>query len=279
MAEELRQRVPLLLQAGMVGAAAVAQTAIGRGIVALFADDPLRLDLPLGFIFAVVVTGLLSPVVGLVIQASLDRVGVGWAGVLAGLAFGATLVGLFGSWITLFWLLGIGTLSVSLYTLALGLLVFVTALRRASWGEASRKGALALAGLAVIIGGSKRAWRAKEFIANLHFGPGDGRVPKPHELLAHAAGLVIGAIKVRARDAARPGVKILDWILVAPRTEFLIAIVTVLGASYYARNGRGWDGVMSNMENISAIALLVAAVLLWLRTRRRPPGSGDPDER
>jgi hypothetical protein len=121
----------------------------------------------------------------------------------------------------------------------------------------------------VIVGGPRRAWRAKEFIAALHYGAGQGSPPNGRALVKHAGGLVLAAAECRIRDLVRPGVSALDWLHVAPRTELTIAIVTLLGASHYARDGRGWVGVMSNMENVSAIAILIGGTLLWLRTWRR----------
>jgi hypothetical protein len=265
MAAELRRRVPLLLQAAMASVAVVGQTAIGRGIRSLASDDGLQLGIPTGTVAMTIVTALLSVVVGMGIQAILDRLGLVVAGMLAALSFGATMAGVLGGWVLLFQLIGLYALLVTGYTATLAGLEFAAALRRAGWDRAGRNGATTLAALAVIIGGSKRAWRAKEFIADLHYGHSQDHSPSARELLKYALGLVQAAIKFRIRDVTRPGEKVLDWLIITPRSEFLVVIVTLLAATYYARDGRGWDGVMQNMENISAAAFIVGAPLLWWR--------------
>ncbi|RCG19132.1 hypothetical protein DQ384_38290 [Sphaerisporangium album] len=145
----------------------------------------------------------------------------------------------------------------------------IQALRGVDVNRLSHTTAVTLATLAVAIAGCHRAWRIEEFLADLLRLDATG-LDRSGTLirLRHAAGLLVAAIRFRIRDLARPAMKLLDWLLVSPRTEWLIAAVTLLTCRYYYGQGRGWDGVMDSAEKIGAIAGSVASVLLWLRHRR-----------
>jgi hypothetical protein len=78
---------------------------------------------------------------------------------------------------------------------------------------------------------------------------------------------------MRARDAVRPLIRCLDWVLANPRTEVLTGIVTVTVGVYFHRTG-GIENLMSNVDNVLASGGLLYGSARWLRERRgiRPGG-------
>jgi hypothetical protein len=126
-----------------------------------------------------------------------------------------------------------------------------------------------LAMTAIFIGGRSRAWRSREYLANLA-GYDTRPGPPPWGQIRHAAGLIRGALVMRAGDLARLLVRLLDWTLAMPRTEWLVATLTLLSAIYFLRAG-GFSGFMHSLGNVLAVALLIGPAVWLRRTRDVPP--------
>lgn len=121
--------------------------------------------------------------------------------------------------------------------------------------------------LAVVIGGHSRAWRAEEFLADLIRSGTAGTGPRPWRQLRHASGFVYGAVIMRAHDLCRPLARLLDWALAKPRTEALSVTAAIITASYFM-NTMGLTGLLGNLENVVAAAILVYGPGRWLRAHR-----------
>jgi CRP-like cAMP-binding protein len=133
----------------------------------------------------------------------------------------------------------------------------------------TEKTARRLTGLAVAVGGEKRAWRAEEFLADLARGTIGGDAPVGWAQLRHASGLIFGALRLRVRDACKPLMRLLDWSLAKPRTERIVAVLTILTAVYFWW-ASGFAELMNQLVNVAVVASTIAPAL-WLRRERGIP--------
>lgn len=134
-----------------------------------------------------------------------------------------------------------------------------------------------LTGLAVAVGGGKRAWRAEEFLADLSRGATGGDVPAGWAQLRHASGLILGALRLRVRDACKPLLRLLDWSLAKPRTERIVTVLTILAAIYFWWIS-GFTELMDQLVNVAAVASVIAPAL-WLRKERGIPPAPKRDKK
>lgn len=131
---------------------------------------------------------------------------------------------------------------------------------RARWtGYAS----VGLARLATLIGGPKRAWRGEEYLGGL---TGEG-APTGWRQIRHAAGLVVAAIVMRARDAGAVLMRPVDWLLAKPRTEYAAGIAAAGTAAYFLQLG-GLPSLLGNLDNVLAAAAVVEGGGFFLRLQR-----------
>jgi hypothetical protein len=146
--------------------------------------------------------------------------------------------------------------------------------RRGRSGKPGRRvmeiSARRLAGLAVVIGGRSRAWRAEEFRADLIRSAGAGTSPRAWRQVRHAGGLVRGAVIMRGRDLCKPLWRLLDWTLAKPRTETLSAVAAIAAAAYFLA-ATGPSGLLGNLENVVAAGVLLYGPGRWLRAQRGIP--------
>lgn len=113
----------------------------------------------------------------------------------------------------------------------------------------TEKTARRLTGLAVAIGGGKRAWRAEEFLADLSRGVTGRDVPPGWAQLRHATGPILAALRLRVRDTRKPLLRLLDWSLAKPRTEQIVTTLATSTAIYYWWTS-GVTGLMDQLVNV-----------------------------
>ena len=135
----------------------------------------------------------------------------------------------------------------------------------------TEKTARRLTGLAVAVGGNKRAWHAEEFLADLSRGATDGDEPAGRAQLRYASGLILGALRLRIRDACKPLQRLLDWSLAKPRTERIVTALTIFTVIYFWWTS-GFTGLMDQLVNVAVVASIIAPAL-WLRKERGIPSA------
>ncbi|RCG16918.1 hypothetical protein DQ384_39940 [Sphaerisporangium album] len=270
-ARDTLPRLAGVLRCAVAGAAVLGATGAARAVGQLAdGDGENLLGLPVGAIGAVFTAALIALTVAFATDVLSEGHNLIITATLSAVIFCGAVVGLIAGWTPAVAVagasLGIGVL-IAAVTLAGDV---IQALRGVDVHRHSHTVAVTLATLAVAIAGRHRAWRIEEFLADLlRPDATTGRArPGASARLRHAAGLLVAAIRFRIRDLAQPAVKLGDWFLESPRTEWLIAVITLLCGRYYYGQGRGWDGMMDSAEKIVAIAGSVASVLLWLRHRR-----------
>ncbi|WP_141580173.1 hypothetical protein [Actinomadura sp. WMMA1423] len=133
----------------------------------------------------------------------------------------------------------------------------------------ARKMALHLTVLAASLGGRTRTWRAEEFRADLTRSETDS-APTSRGQLRYAIGLVYATLRMRARDLTQPLrrylLRVLDWTLAQPRTEWIVTWLTLAATAYFWRT-KHFDGLMEQLQNVATVAAIYGPAL-WLRKRR-----------